>query len=194
MKYAIYTVATGVISRIITAQDPDHVDYNTGSGEAALAVDANQNDATHYVSGGAFVAYPAQPTPNHTWNSSTHAWVDGRSLVIAIKAAAQRVKDGRDAYLQTGLPTTYGTFDFSVQSQTKLQWLVNQAQQDSSFTCTWQLADDSNVTLTAADILSVQSQAIAWLTSVHTKAVTLKQSAYACTTNAQADAIQWVYP
>jgi hypothetical protein len=94
--FAVYAAKTGQILR--TGSCPQtHVSAQAGEGEVAIEAGPEIRDDTHFWRDGVFFAYPARPSPIHSFDFASGDWIDARSAeqVAVDLAAAQKSANER---------------------------------------------------------------------------------------------------
>lgn len=156
MRYAIYST-TGQITRIVNCT-PEDVVLQLSDGEQYLPM-PDGDDTTYYVANGALVAFPPQPSPNHTFDWATKQWKDTRTLAELKAAKWEEIKRARDAAINAPLTTPYGVFDCDSDSRNNISntavMLQSMEQQGTPSTVNFVLADNTTVTLTSAQMTEV---------------------------------------
>jgi hypothetical protein len=125
----------------------------------------------------------------HEWDAATRAPV--RHLPTAKLVAMQTVNTIRDN-LQTGvIQTPSGAVDADVDSQRKINGLVTMAiLGGDAFSVDFTLADDSDVTLSAPEMISLGVAVGQYIAAVHAYARGLKSQIASASTLAEFDAIE----
>ena len=139
------------------------------------------------------IPVPPQPSPAHEWNWATKQWAydieEGRAQAWSrIKSARESVEFG--AFVWDG-----HTFDGDSESQRRIQGaaqLATLAQATGQpFSIDWTLADNTQVTLTAAEMIGVGVALGQHVNGAHGIARTLRTQIDAATTPEELEAIQW---
>jgi hypothetical protein len=151
----------------------------------------------HHRSPGADWQVVADPAPDD-FGAAPYV-VEAGQLVpdLAAARAKQRtiINAARDAAQDGGAMTPFGPMDSNERSRQLLNGAVSAAQialaNAEPFTVTWTLADDSAVTLTAADTITAGLAVAAHVASIHERARVLKARIAAATSFAAIAAITW---
>lgn len=151
-----YTIhdAAGKILSIVGCSASEITKAVADAGGAGYIAGSHSWD-THRVSGGAAVPFPQRPSTNHHWNWQSHTWADPRDLEAHRAAKWEEIKAAREAALYAPLATPHGTFDADVRGQTSISNTVLLSQFIPGFTTEFTLADNTSVTLTAAQMAAV---------------------------------------
>jgi hypothetical protein len=195
MKTYVQADAAGrILSRVTQAND-----HPAPAGFVEVA-QHDVNPGTHYLVAGVVTAYTAEERdrlaarPSHpaAWDMATKTWVDARPLP-ALKAAKWRaIKAARDAAEFGTFACDGNTFDSDLASQSRIQGAVQLAKLlGPAFTIDWTLADNSVVTLDAAEMQAVGLALAQHVQTVHAAGRTLRAQIEAATTKADLDAIEW---
>jgi hypothetical protein len=144
----------------------------------------------------AWVPIPAPPSMVHTWNAVTKQWVDARSLELARTQKWDEIKLARTAAIEASLVTPYGVLQHREEDQKNLDsavLLVNNlvAMGNTTASVDWTMADNSVVTLTAAQLIQVGLLRGQRVQECHALARTKRSLIDAATTLAEVNAIQW---
>lgn len=160
VSYIIFSLTTGQILRTITST-PDQVDIQKGQNEEALISESFVDDSKLYVDLNTLtlIEYPLQPSSFHQFNYTTHQWFDPRTDLQLRDAKWEEVKQWRENALNSPLTWNSYVFDADQKGQTNLKGAAQLAQfalvAEQPFTTTFTLADNTDVTLTAMEILMV---------------------------------------
>lgn len=148
-----------------------------------------------YVHDGELIAKPARPSPEHTWDYASQAWIDARSLDEVKAQRWAQIKAQRDAIEFGGFTWSDDEFDSDAESQARIMGAVQMAliavQAEQPFTIDWTLADNTVRSMSAADIVSAGLALGAHVAAAHGIARTLRAAIEACTTAAEVEAISW---
>lgn len=146
-----------------------------------------------YVDRGVYVPRPAQPTPFHRWDISTHAWL--LDLEDLRKQAWERIKADRDAAEAAGFDTPWGRFDSDPASQTKIIGAAQLASialaQGAPFNIEWTLQDNTSVSLDAAQMIAVGAALANHVNAIHQRGRQLRAQIEAAATLADLESITW---
>ena len=133
------------------------------------------------------------PTDLVLWSDDAGSFVE--DLATARSRRWAYIKDCRDAAEWAGAPTPHGLFDSDPASQTKLNGAITAAQlaiaSGDPFAIEWTCADNSTVTLDAAQMVDVGLAVLAHVNAVHQQGRTLREQIEAAATIAAIDAINW---
>lgn len=196
-RYVIYNESSGAIVRHAICL-PDQAEIQRQPGERMVPHATAQPD-THYVRDGVVIAYSdaernakvARPTHRAAWSNTTRQWADQRTLAEAKADKWEQIKRARDAAEWGGFDTPFGRFDSDPTSQGKLSGAATAAQLNPALSLDWTLADNSVVTLGAADLIAVGLLLMQHVNTVHQSGRVLRQQIEAATTNAQLGGISW---
>lgn len=95
------------------------------------------------------------PSPYHIYDEQVGDWVDPRSLADLQRQAWEHVKLARDAAEYGGFEWEGHVFDSDQISQARITGAVQLAVMDAGFSIDWTLADNTAVTLSAAQMCAV---------------------------------------
>jgi hypothetical protein len=132
-----------------------------------------------------------------TWNTTTERYVAEPTLAAHRLAAWERIKAARNADETAPLPVGQLTFDADADSQQKIAGAVQMAQlaissgQDTGWSITWTLADNTAATLTAAQMIGVGLALAARTSGLHAKGRALRARIDAAATLDELNAITW---
>lgn len=199
-RYVIANSAGEIIRTAMCTEDSAGV--QAGVREELVESDDAQ-PATHYIVGGAPVAYTAQQLllksvrPDYAtgWDNNTMKWIDPRSLADLRKAKAVEMKTARDAEQREGFVVSGNRFDSDPTSQMNLQMAFVQALSAKSdgipFNVDWTLANDTVVALTRGQMLAVGTTLQQHLTDAQTKYRARKTAIAAASNSAAVALIVW---
>jgi hypothetical protein len=176
MNYLIYELATGrIVEQAGSSFLDDLPDTAPGLGKLIGSVD----DITQWrVVDGSLVSIPPTPSIHHVWDWTLAAWVDPRNLDQLKDAKWAEIRAQRQLAEQGGFTWSGMTFDSDTLSQQRIQGaavLALMAQLGSMpWSIDWTLADNSVVTLSAADMIAVGQALGAHVASVHATARALR--------------------
>jgi hypothetical protein len=183
-------VQVAINSSLAEAQDsPLSLEYGF------IASEARHRPGDVYVAGGNLVEKPARPSPEHTWDYASQAWVDARTL-DAVKAQRwAQIKAQRDAVEFGGFTWSGDEFDSDAESQARIMGAVQMAliavQAEQPFAIDWTLASNAVRSMSAADIVSAGLALGEHVAAAHGIARTLRAAIDACTTAAEVEAVAW---
>lgn len=138
------------------------------------------------------------PYPAH-WDIAARQWIDERDLEAVRADTWVRIKAARSAAEYGGFDWTHDgavhRFDADAESQRRIQGAAQMAQlalaQAQPFEIVWTLADNSTVTLDAADMIAVGMAMAAHVNACHVRGRELRAQIEAAATKAELDAIAW---
>jgi hypothetical protein len=143
----------------------------------------------------AAIALRAVRPPGGVWSNDTMSWTDTRVLADVQEYTWGAVKRSRAAAIEAPLPTPYGYFDTDPESRANIANAVLLAQVQVTLGLTvsidWTLADNSTVTLTAAQMVEVGLLLGAQVQAAYATGRTLRTAIDAATTIPDAEAISW---
>lgn len=125
------------------------------------------------------------------WDPALGNWVDARTLQDHKDLKWIEIKNVRDAVEFGQMVYGGNTYDIDDLSQRRIQGAVQLAGLDGALTMDWTLADNSSVTLTAADIIGLGVALGVHVNAAHVQARTRRASIEAATTVAEVNAIVW---
>ena len=191
LRTAYFTQADGQVFSILTGPSLEGMP-DAPAGQLATLTDYS-GPLPAYWNGAVVQAIPAQPSPSHTWNWTTKQWAydlsEGRAQ------AWSRIKSVRES-VEFG-PFVFGgqTYDGDSESQRRIQGaaqLATLAQATGQpFSIDWTLADNTQATLTAAEMIGVGVALGQHVNGAHGIARTLRTQIDAATTPEELEAIQW---
>ena len=191
IKVAYLTQADGQVFSILTGPSLEGMP-DAPVGQLATLTDYS-GPLPAYWNGAVVQAIPAQPSPSHIWNWATKQWV--YDLTEGRAQAWSRIKSARES-VEFG-PFVWGgqTFDGDSESQRRIQGaaqLATLAQATGQpFSIDWTLADNTQATLTAAEMIGVGVALGQHVNGAHGIARTLRTQIDAATTPEELEAIQW---
>lgn len=190
--YFVYEIATGAIKKTGTCQEST-LQLMAGPGEAVgIGVAAA---STHYVDGGFLVAFPPRPA-HHTWDWAGKCWVV--NLPEAQASKWEEIKRARDGAEFGGFTHDGRAYDSDLASVQRISGAVSMAMiaagAGEPFSKDWTLADNSVVTLSGEEMISVGMALGSHVSDVHATARTLRAQIEAASTLEQVNAIAWNGP
>lgn len=185
--YTIYDPTTGAVLRYGSAPE-SQIAQQVRAGEALLHIEGR---ASTYVSAGALVSLPPQPSGTHAFDWITKQWFDARSLDEIKAAKWTRLKADRTVAESAGFEFEGMTFDSNAVSQSRIQGAVLMAQSDQNFTVNWTLADNTVATLGQAQMIGVGVALAAHVSSVFAHSQGLRAELDAASTVAEVEALRW---
>lgn len=141
--------------------------------------------------GDQWVEKPLRPSPSHSWDAPSHAWVDRRTAADARAQALARLKVARDAHLRGGFVWDGSEFDSDQTAQTRMLGAYLEAQSQAFATIAWRLADNSWRVLTADELCAAYSALQAHVRHCLSTFCGLEAAVLSAATVADADAINW---
>lgn len=196
MKYVVYN-GIGEIVSFGEATFPD------SQGLGTILEDADGTNLTHYVLNGVLTAYTAgqrtskitPPPYSASWSNTTFSWTDSRNLVDARLQTWAAIRDARDANLAAGFTWNGYKFDSDDISIQRIMGAVQLAtlalSQGQSFSIIWTLFNNSTITLSGSDLISVYIALGTFTQACFTAGVALRQQIDVATENPQLDALSW---
>ena len=105
----------------------------------------------------------------------------------------EALKIARDAAIDAGVETPFGTFDSDPQSRANLGDAVLAARisQDPAFSIEWTLADNTSVTLSAEQLVTVGLLVMQHVNQQHAIGRAKRAAVYAATSIEEVEAIVW---
>ncbi|OYV37526.1 MAG: hypothetical protein B7Z80_12575 [Rhodospirillales bacterium 20-64-7] len=161
--------------------------------DIALAMSAvGTSDA--YWNGTQVVASPASPGSAYTWDWPTKAWA--LNLTVGQAAAWARIKAARDAAISAGVTYNGNVYDSDATAQMRVTGAAQMAQLaiaagNMTYSITWTLANNSAVTLTAQEVITMAQAVGLNYQTLFAKGQTLRAQIMAATTQAELDAVVW---
>lgn len=163
------------------------------TGNSVLEVSDPSDADGCYVHRGSLVSIPTAPSKQHVFDFQSKTWIDRRTLDDRKAERWASVKRKRDA-AEFG-PFSWGalTFDGDAESKSRLSLAAMAAQAaiaaGDGWSVDWTLADNSTVTLSAADVIGVVQAMGANITAAHQAARIKRAAIEAATTVEELDAI-----
>lgn len=146
-----------------------------------------------YWNGSVVQAIPAQPSASHVWSWQNKQW--DYDLTEGRAQAWSRIKSVRESVEFGPFAWSGQTFDGDSESQRRIQGaaqLATMAQATGQpFSIDWTLADNTQVTLTAGEMIGVGVALGQHVNGAHGIARTLRTQIDAATTPEELEAIQW---
>lgn len=113
------------------------------------------NYRTDYIKNGVLKSKPLSPAAFLTWDMSSEAWIDARSLDEQKEAQWLFIKSARDSGVAAGFIWDGSKFDSDQVSQARIQGAVSLAGLVPGFSIDWTLYDNTVRTLSAAEMIAV---------------------------------------
>jgi len=151
--------------------------------------DQDHNIDDVYIKNGEIRSKGDRPSDSYVFNYSTEQWE--LDLNIAKDNKWAEIKAAREA--QEFGSFTWNTYAFQCDevSQRRIQGAVQLAVLDESFSIDWTLMDNSVVTLSAQDMISVGMALSIHVNGGHVKSRALRDQIDAATSEAEIDGINW---
>lgn len=189
--WAVYRVSTGEITNRTrdpsgkmaapTFDDPDF---------AAIEVSEDDDLRGSYIGlDGLLYSLPPKPHDHCHWDRDAVAWVD--DLQAAKYARWEAMKVARDAAEVSGVIYDGVEYDTDPMSVQRITGACLQANVDPTMTWDWTAADNSVVTLDAAQMVALGTAVAAHVSACHAHSRTLRDQINAATTIAEVDAVTW---
>jgi hypothetical protein len=198
MNYYAFCSADGVVQFVSAIQESEAP--VPPAGMLVMRLDAPLTFGPHRRDGAAVVPYQpdppaALPTQDWVWSDESKTW-EGRKNLIGEKADRwTAIKLARATAINAPLPTPFGTFDSGPDGRTNIS---NAAQMMSVLklagnvpNITFTLADNTAITLTADNMISVGLLLGAKVQTAHSTGRALRVQIDAATTTTELEAIQW---
>jgi hypothetical protein len=190
-RFAIYDLITGRIIQLVQAPSEDVADM-LQNGQGLIQTDIGSPGRCYVdVALDQVVNMPERPSPTHIWDWSSHAWSDARSIGDKRAEKWAQIKKARNQ-AEFGTFTWDGsTFDSDAVSQSRIQGAVLLASQlGEAFSQEWTLADNTQRTLNAAQMLQVGMALATHINQVHAHGRQLRAQINAADAEALA-ALHW---
>lgn len=190
MKFGVYySLTTGLVESVSTG--PDFMEFSEpGAGQGFLQVES-EPPFPSYVDGTECLALPDRPSAWHQWDGSTHAWT--LTLPAAAAKAWAAVKARRNGQEFGAFSFSGMVFDGDEASQRRINLAAMGAQAalvtGSVWSIDWTLADNSVVTLAAADMVAVAEALGSNITAAHEWARALRAQIAAAQSVEEIDAL-----
>ena len=174
------------------------------TGEAVLLVNEDFSAQTHRIVSGVAVAYTTEqanqfasgsPIRGAIWNSASCTYVDTRSLQEIKDAKWLSIKLARETHIDAPLVTPYGTVDSKAKDRTNITDAVLLLQTLASVgtptTIDFTLADNTTVTLTTTEMVTVGLLLGQKVQAAHATARSLRAAIDAALTSEALEEITW---
>lgn len=185
----IYNKATGQIRCNIFCP-PEMVEHQYDP-ETEGILDGEIDDSRYYIVNGEPVEIPPRPSEHHTFDWSTHTWVDPRTLADLKNAKWEEIKHERNRVEFGGFEWDGSWFDSDRLSQSRIQGAAQLAQLTPDFSIDWTLADNSVRTLDAEQMVAVGLALGLHVNAAHAHARAIRAQIEAATTAEAVNAITW---
>lgn len=191
LRTAYFTQADGQVFSILTGPSLEGMPEAPAGQLAALTDYSGPLPA--YWNGSAVQAIPAQPSASHAWNWAAKQWA--YDLTEGRAQAWSRIKSARESVEFGSFALGGNVFDGDSESQRRIQGaaqLATLAQATGQpFSIDWTLADNTQVTLTAAEMIGVGVALGQHINEAHGIARALRTQIDAANTPEELEAIQW---
>lgn len=188
-KFTVTDAATGKVMYGGSAYSIDALE------SIGVRVYPGVNFSTGYFENGVHHEQPPQPSEHHTFNWQTKQWEDPRTLADLKAAQWTLIKQARTAFIDAPLVTPYGTFDSDAAGRTSITDAVLLANNLSALSLPvaieFTLADNSVVTLDAAQIVEVGLLLGQKVQHAHPHSQALRAQIEAATTKEEVEAVVW---
>lgn len=148
-----------------------------------------------YRDGDAWVPMPERPSPLHTFDWSTKAWTDPRTLAEVKAARRAEMKRHRDLLEASGFPYLGKRLDSDARSVQRINTAVQAAQAAMAagqpFAITWTCADNTLLALDGVGMLGVPVALALYADQLHQTCKSLQAQIEAAATPATVQAITW---
>lgn len=196
--YTAYHIESGEIMATMMA-DSDSLEQNVQTGQSAII--GEYSNGIGYISYGAFSEYSSavksakaqRPTYQAVWSNTSMAWVDYRGIHQVKADAWARIKAERDRRMAgtfTAAGKTYNCNREAINTAATGAMLAKAALY-LTWTKTWTLADETSVTLTADQVLTVARVCDDYISDLWATGRTLRTQIAAATTRSDIEAITW---
>lgn len=142
-----------------------------------------------YIKDGVAKKKGEPPSKSYAFNVVSETWE--LDLSDAKSRAWDRIKLKRQADERNTFTWDGNTFQCDEQSQRKLMLTMQRAQNDSSLSMAWTLADNTVKTFSAADYINIGIAMSTHVDACHTKAKDLRTKINAATTQSELDGITY---
>ena len=195
MRYILYNTKTGLINRVFHASSEFNIQQNIADNEDYIQNDT-VTESSSYLVNGVITAYTEEERqirrnlpPGFIWQMPERIAVDTRAIADAQKQAWAKIKLARAAAIAAPVAYNSNTYDMNTVSITSA---VQMATLNSAYTITWTTASNTDVLLTAQEIIELGTAMHVQLNAAHDHARTLRKQIYQPNqTVAQIDAISW---
>ncbi len=189
IEFTVYEKATGKVLYGGTASDPSVF------ASAANDVVQGQSHSEGYFSVGTHYSIPERASASHIFDWAAKQWIDPRTLPDLKDAKWKAIKSAREAEIASNLVTQYGTFDADDRARSNITDAILMLQTLASAgrptTIDFTLADNSTVTLTTSELVTVGLFLGQKVQIAHATARARRLDINAATTAAQLEAITW---
>lgn len=161
-------------------------------GEGFFPVSDIPEGSTHYYEG-MFLTAPPAPSEFHVWKEETFTWeVSQASIDEAKQVARDHINKARDAARNSGFEAFGKTFDSDEASRTNIIFASQAANiLPEDFTINWTCADNSQITLSKAQLLQLPVFLVSAGNVIHQRALELKAQIDAANTLEEINAVTW---
>ena len=206
MHYVIYSPSSGSITSSGTCNSIDDLTHMIIPDERAALVGVSEgvSHTSHRIISGELVPYTDSQIahkatiqiPGMEWSDLFCTWVDMRSLATIKDAKWGDIKAAREEYIDAPLVTPYGTFDCKVKDRTNITdavlLLQTLAAVGTPTNIDFTLSDNSTVSLTTTEMVTVGLLLGQKVQAAHTQARTLRAQIDAANSSTELEAIVWV--
>ncbi len=174
-----------IVDRVVSTS-PDYAQFGY------IPVTEIPQGATHYYEG-MFLTAPPAPSEFHIWKGETFTWeVSQASIDAAKQVARDRINKARDAARNSGFEAFGKTFDSDEASRTNIIFASQAAMMlPDDFTINWTCADNSQITLSKAQLLQLPVLLVSAGNAIHQRALELKAQIDAANTLEEINAVTW---
>ena len=190
MNYLIYDKSNGRVIQMASGPEGSMAEFITDTTDILPG-----DDPDVYVQDGVAVVIPDSPNPIYTFNYTTKAWEDPRTLQEQKDAKWEEIKAIRTA-IEFG-PFMYADMEFDGDSdaQRRLSGYVSQARaadpEDDMFIAMFFLADNTVAPLSGEDFIAIELAKVQQVNDAFSYAAELRSAIDAATTSAQIASITW---
>lgn len=193
MRVAYIDISTSLVFKILSGGALSAYPL-AGSGELAVMTDY-AGELPAYWDGQSVLPVPQRPTPAHQWTSAS-GWVFAPELLSAAQEEAWlRIKKRREAVEFGPFVWSGHTFDGDSESQRRIQGAAQLAAiaqaAGAPWTIVWTLADNSEIEMSAADMIGAGMALATSVASAHATARQLRAQIMQSQTLEELDAVVW---
>ncbi len=148
--------------------------------------------SSHYIDG-VFYSMPPSPSPFHIWNEVQAMWeLPVEQLDLAKRRARDKLNAARDTARNSGFEAFGKTFDSDEASRTNIIFASQAANMlPEDFTVNWTCADNSQITLSKAQLLQLPVFLVSAGNVIHQRALELKAQIDAANTLEEINVVTW---
>jgi hypothetical protein len=194
--FAVYAQNTGQIQRVLSCPD-EQIEWQCQSGENYLAVDDHLECMQGYINhtSQTVVPFPEQPDEGYVWDWASCDWSDQRTLAEVQARRWTAIKEQRDHLIGNGFSWNGLLLDSDEVSRQRIQQAIQLAAlaeaENTPFTVTWTLADNSTTTFNAQDMIAIGFAMLAFVQTQFDHGTLLRNKINAATSIAEVEAIVW---